>query len=153
MGADDRRQGPARAHGAGERRDARRVARALGSIGLKISTARPKKTIRAGRCLAPSSFRGPTRHAGDIGPGQGGDGEHANEAGYTADGLNRLISRMVTELVETMDDLSLDERRRLGQANAHALRHTFASEVARYYAGVAAHRRGNETRIHCSTRL
>ncbi|WP_309789560.1 tyrosine-type recombinase/integrase [Caballeronia sp. LZ019] len=34
---------------------------------------------------------------------------------------------MVTELVETMDDLSLDERRQLGQANAHALRHTFAS--------------------------
>ncbi|WP_250517740.1 site-specific integrase [Caballeronia sp. INDeC2] len=59
--------------------------------------------------------------------GQGGDGDSANEAGYTADGLNRLISRMVTELVETMDNLSLDERRQLGQANAHALRHTFAS--------------------------
>ena len=35
---------------------------------------------------------------------------------------------MVTTLVETMDDLSVDERRQLGQANAHALRHTFATE-------------------------
>ena len=111
--------------------------------------------------------------------GEGGDGQHANEAGYTADGLNRLISRMLTELVETMDDLSLDERMRLGQANAHAFRHTFGTqsvadevpvdvvqkilghaslqtttiyvqaekqrvveEVARYYAGVAAHKTG-----------
>jgi integrase len=48
--------------------------------------------------------------------------------GYNADGLNRLISRMVTELVETMDDLSLDERVRLGQANAHAFRHTFGTQ-------------------------
>jgi integrase len=60
--------------------------------------------------------------------GQGGDGQQANEAGYTADGLNRLISRMVTELVKTMDDLSLDERVRLGQANAHAFRHTFGTQ-------------------------
>ncbi|SAL00158.1 integrase [Caballeronia arationis] len=110
--------------------------------------------------------------------GESGDGQHANEAGYTADGLNRLISRMLTELVETIDDLSLDERRRLGQANAHAFRHTFGTqsvaddvpvdvvqkvlghaslqttiyvqaekqrvveEVARYYAGVAAHKTG-----------
>jgi integrase len=111
--------------------------------------------------------------------GQGGERQPATEAGYTADGLNRLISRMVTELVETMDDLSLDERRQLGQANAHALRHTFGTqsvadevpvdvvqkvlghaslqtttlyvqaekqrvveEVARYYAGVAAHKTG-----------
>jgi integrase len=59
---------------------------------------------------------------------EGGDGQPAKEAGYTADGLNRLISRMVTELVETMDNLSLDERRQLGQANAHALRHTFATQ-------------------------
>ncbi|WP_371884541.1 tyrosine-type recombinase/integrase [Caballeronia sp. S22] len=51
-----------------------------------------------------------------------------NEAGYAADGLNRLISRMLTELVETMDDLSLDDRRRLGQANAHTFRHTFGSQ-------------------------
>ena len=35
---------------------------------------------------------------------------------------------MVTELVETMDDLSLDERVRLGQANAHAFRHTFGTQ-------------------------
>jgi len=60
--------------------------------------------------------------------GEGGDGQHANEAGYTADGLNRLISRMLTELVETMDDLSLDDRKRLGQANAHAFRHTFGTQ-------------------------
>ncbi len=60
--------------------------------------------------------------------GEGGDGQHGNEAGYTADGLNRLISRMLTELVETMDDLSLDERVRLGQANAHAFRHTFGTQ-------------------------
>jgi integrase len=113
------------------------------------------------------------------GAGQGGEGAHAKEAGYTADGLNRLISRMVTELVGTMDDLSLDDRRRLGQVNAHAFRHTFGTQsvaddvpidvvqkvlghaslqtttiyvqaekqrvveaVARYYAGVAAHKSG-----------
>jgi integrase len=110
---------------------------------------------------------------------QGGDGNHVEEAGYTADGLNRLISRMVTELVETMDDLNLEERSRLGQANAHTFRHTFGTqsvadevpvdvvqkvlghaslqtttiyvqaekqrvveEVARYYAGIAAHKTG-----------
>ncbi|WP_350029458.1 site-specific integrase [Caballeronia sp. GAWG1-5s-s] len=86
---------------------------------------------------------------------------------------------MITELVRTMDDLSLDERMRLGQANAHAFRHTFGTqsvaeevpvdvvqkvlghaslqtttiyvqaekqrvveEVARSYAGVAAHETG-----------
>jgi integrase len=35
---------------------------------------------------------------------------------------------MLTVLVETMDDLSLDERMRLGQANAHAFRHTFVTQ-------------------------
>lgn len=50
------------------------------------------------------------------------------EAGYTADGLNRLIGRMLRELVETMDTLDLDERLRLGQTNAHALRHTFGTQ-------------------------
>lgn len=59
---------------------------------------------------------------------EAGKGRPANEAGYTADGLKRVISRMVTELVETMDDLSLDERRQLGQANAHALRHTVGTQ-------------------------
>ncbi|MDR5736279.1 site-specific integrase [Caballeronia sp. LZ025] len=110
---------------------------------------------------------------------ESGNGQPVKEAGYTADGLNRLISRMVTELVETMDGLSFDERVRLGQANAHAFRHTFGTqsvadevpvdvvqkvlghaslqttsiyvqaekqrvveEVARYYAGVAAHKTG-----------
>ncbi|SAL00406.1 integrase [Caballeronia arationis] len=51
-----------------------------------------------------------------------------NPKGYTADGLNRLIARMLNELVETMDELTLDERMRLGQANAHALRHTFGTQ-------------------------
>lgn len=37
----------------------------------------------------------------------------AEEAGYTADGLNRLIGRMTKTLIETMDTLSLDERARL----------------------------------------
>jgi integrase len=60
--------------------------------------------------------------------GEGGEEQPANEAGYTADGLNRLISRMITELVETMEGLSLDERVRLGQANAHAFRHTFGTQ-------------------------
>lgn len=59
---------------------------------------------------------------------EGRKGPPANEAGYTADGLNRLISRMVTELVETMDALSMEERVRLGQANAHAFRHTFGTQ-------------------------
>ncbi|BBQ03257.1 hypothetical protein BSFA1_83850 (plasmid) [Burkholderia sp. SFA1] len=58
---------------------------------------------------------------------EGGEGQPAKEAGYTADGLNRLISRMVTELIETMDGLSLDDRVRLGQSNAHAFRHTFGT--------------------------
>ncbi|WP_213233656.1 phage integrase family protein [Caballeronia sp. NK8] len=49
------------------------------------------------------------------------------EAGYTADGLNRLIGRMLTKLVETCDSLDLDDRMRIGQANAHAFRHTFAT--------------------------
>lgn len=60
--------------------------------------------------------------------GQGGDGQHANEAGYTADGLNRMISRMVTELIETTDNLSLDERARPRQTIAHAFRHTFGTQ-------------------------
>ncbi|BAO92962.1 putative integrase (plasmid) [Caballeronia cordobensis] len=59
---------------------------------------------------------------------KGGDAIHSNEAGYTADGLNRLIGRMLSELVETMDALDLDDRRRLGQASAHAFRHTFATQ-------------------------
>ncbi|GGD96702.1 site-specific integrase [Caballeronia grimmiae] len=59
---------------------------------------------------------------------ESGEGQFATGAGYTADGLNRLISRMVTELVETMDGLSLDERVRLGQSNAHAFRHTFGTQ-------------------------
>jgi integrase len=51
-----------------------------------------------------------------------------NEAGYTADGLNRLIGRMLRILVETMDALSLGERALLGQVNAHAFRHTFGTQ-------------------------
>jgi integrase len=46
-----------------------------------------------------------------------------DEAGYTADGLNRLIGCMTKKFVETMDALSRDERMRLGQVNAHAFRH------------------------------
>jgi integrase len=59
---------------------------------------------------------------------QRGDALEIEEAGYTADGLNRLIGRMLNVLVETMDALSLDERRLLGQANAHAFRHTFGTQ-------------------------
>ncbi|SAL86236.1 integrase [Caballeronia terrestris] len=59
---------------------------------------------------------------------QRGDALEIEEAGYTADGLNRLIGRMLRTLVETMDALSLDERVRLGQANAHAFRHTFGTQ-------------------------
>jgi integrase len=50
------------------------------------------------------------------------------EQGYTADGINRLISRMLTLIVETMDDLSLDERVILGAVNAHSFRHTFGTQ-------------------------
>ena len=50
------------------------------------------------------------------------------EQGYSADGINRLISRMLTIIVETMDDLSLDKRVILGSANAHAMRHTFGTQ-------------------------
>jgi integrase len=50
------------------------------------------------------------------------------EQGYSADGINRLISRMLTIIVETMDDLSLDERVILGSVNAHAMRHTFGTQ-------------------------
>ncbi|SAL83511.1 integrase [Caballeronia choica] len=49
-------------------------------------------------------------------------------SGYTADGLNRLIGRMLKVLVETMDALSLDERTLLGQANADAFRHSFGTQ-------------------------
>ncbi|WP_250487440.1 tyrosine-type recombinase/integrase [Caballeronia sp. GaOx3] len=35
---------------------------------------------------------------------------------------------MITELVETKDDLCLDERRQPGQAKAHALRHIFGTQ-------------------------
>ncbi|MDR5785225.1 site-specific integrase [Caballeronia sp. LP003] len=48
--------------------------------------------------------------------------------GYTADGLNRLIGRMLSELVATADTLDFDDRMRLGQANAHAFRHTFGTQ-------------------------
>jgi hypothetical protein len=54
-----------------------------------------------GPVLIPWTHASRRRHRA----GEGGDGQQANEAGYTADGLNRLISRMLTELVETMDDL------------------------------------------------
>ena len=50
------------------------------------------------------------------------------EQSYTADGINRLISRMLRLVVETMDDLSLDERVILGSVNAHAFRHTFGTQ-------------------------
>jgi integrase len=50
------------------------------------------------------------------------------EQGYSADGINRLISRMLTIIVETMDDLSLDERVILGSVNAHAMRYTFGTQ-------------------------
>jgi integrase len=59
---------------------------------------------------------------------QRNDALEVEEAGYTADGLNRLIGRMLKVLVETMDALSLDERVRFGQANAHAFRHTFGTQ-------------------------
>ncbi|WP_167528670.1 site-specific integrase [Paraburkholderia azotifigens] len=57
-----------------------------------------------------------------------GDFNPGVDAGYTADGLNRLIGRMLKILIETMEALSLDERVRLGQANAHAFRHTFGTQ-------------------------
>ena len=50
------------------------------------------------------------------------------EQGYSADGINRLVSRMLTIIVETMDDLSLDGRVILGSVNAHAMRHTFGTQ-------------------------
>jgi integrase len=50
------------------------------------------------------------------------------EQGYSADGINRLIARMLTIIVETMDELSLDERVILGSVNAHAMRHTFGTQ-------------------------
>jgi integrase len=50
------------------------------------------------------------------------------EQGYSADGINRLISRMLTIIVESTDDLSLDERVILGSVNAHAMRHTFGTQ-------------------------
>jgi len=50
------------------------------------------------------------------------------EKGYSADGINRSISRMLTIIVETMDDLSLDERVILGAVNAHAMRQTFGTQ-------------------------
>jgi integrase len=57
-----------------------------------------------------------------------GAASQTSEAGYTADGLNRLIGRMTKTLAETMDALSPDERAQLGRVNAHAFRHTFGSQ-------------------------
>jgi integrase len=51
------------------------------------------------------------------------------EQGYSADSLNRLIGRMMTIVVETMDDLSLDERVMLGAVSAYAMRHTFSTQL------------------------
>ncbi|MDR5769664.1 phage integrase family protein [Caballeronia sp. LZ028] len=59
---------------------------------------------------------------------EGCDALPVSEAGYTADALNRLIGRMLNELVETMDALDLGDRMRLGRANAHAFRHTFGTQ-------------------------
>jgi hypothetical protein len=39
-----------------------------------------------------------------------------------------LIARMLTIIVETMNDLSLDERVILGSVNAHAMLHTFGTQ-------------------------
>jgi integrase len=58
-----------------------------------------------------------------------------DEAGYTADGLNRLIGCMTKKFVETMDALSRDERMRLGQVNAHAFRHKFGTQSVAEGAG------------------
>jgi integrase len=55
-------------------------------------------------------------------------GMNEGEQGYSADGINRLISRMLTIIVVTMDDLSLDERVILGSVNAHAMRHTLGTQ-------------------------
>ncbi|MDR5763137.1 site-specific integrase [Caballeronia sp. LZ035] len=51
-----------------------------------------------------------------------------SEAGYTADGINRLMARMLTALVETMENLTSDERATLGSVTAHAMRHTFGTQ-------------------------
>jgi integrase len=67
-------------------------------------------------------------HAGGDAAVEPGGSADAGGTGYTADGLNRLIGRMLKGLVETMDALSLDERALLGQANAHAFRHTFGTQ-------------------------
>jgi hypothetical protein len=50
------------------------------------------------------------------------------EQGYAADGINRWISRMLTIIVETMDDLSVDERAILGAVDEHAMWHTFGTQ-------------------------
>jgi site-specific recombinase XerD len=60
--------------------------------------------------------------------GEGGSVPSSTETGYTADGLNRLIRRMLTELVETTHALSPDEKARFSQVNAHAFRHTFGTQ-------------------------
>jgi integrase len=80
--------------------------------------------------LSPDSIpRTPASRAKDA--AQHGTTHHLRinegEQGYSADGINRLISRMLTIIVETMDDLSLDERVMLGSVNAHAMRHTFGT--------------------------
>jgi hypothetical protein len=51
-----------------------------------------------------------------------------SEQGYAADGINRLISRMLTIIVEAMDDLSVDERAILGAVDEHAMWHTFGTQ-------------------------
>jgi integrase len=92
-------------------------------------------TIPYGPLLAPvvipwtKASRRRHRHAGTGDPHPlPNKSSPADEAGYTADGLNRLIGRMMKCLVETMDTLSFDERVQLGRVNAHAFRHTFGTQ-------------------------
>jgi integrase len=54
---------------------------------------------------------------------------HEGEQGYSADGINRLIARMMTIIVQTMGELSLEERVIVGSLNAHAMRHTFGTQA------------------------
>ena len=54
---------------------------------------RASERAAAGPVIIPWTDASRRRHR----TGQGGDRQHANEAGYTADGLNRLIGRMLTE--------------------------------------------------------
>jgi len=106
------------------------------TVPVSVATLEALKAHRGRDFMAPTDLLNPS--APLLSPvaiprtpasrGKHHDRSNEGEQGYSADGINRLVSRMLTIIVETMDDLSLDGRVILGSVNAHAMRHTFGTQ-------------------------